>query len=39
RGYRWDILDNQLKLLQEMRIHVPDIKKIFFENLAGLIDG
>lgn len=39
RGYRWDILDNQLKLLQEMRIPVPDIKKIFFENLAGLIDG
>ncbi|MEK7670065.1 MAG: amidohydrolase family protein, partial [Bacteroidota bacterium] len=39
RGYRWDILDNQLKLLQEMRIPVPDIKKIFYENLAGLIDG
>ncbi|MBI3003925.1 MAG: amidohydrolase family protein [Ignavibacteriales bacterium] len=39
RGYRWDILDNQLKLVQEMRIPVPDIKKMFYENLAGLIDG
>jgi hypothetical protein len=39
RGYRWDILDNQLKLLQEMRIPVPEIKKIFYENLAGLIDS
>ena len=39
RGYRYDILDNQLKLAQEMRIPTPDIKKIFFDNLAGLIQG
>lgn len=39
RGYRYDILDNQLKLVQEMRIPIPDIKKIFYENLAGLLDG
>ncbi|MBI4428966.1 MAG: amidohydrolase family protein [Ignavibacteriales bacterium] len=39
RGYRWDILDNQLKLVQEMRIPVPDIKKMFYENLAALIDS
>jgi len=39
RGYRYDILDNQLKLLQEMRIPIPDIKKIFYENLARLVDG
>jgi predicted TIM-barrel fold metal-dependent hydrolase len=38
RGYRYDILDNQLKLLQEMRIPIPDIKKIFYDNLAHLID-
>ena len=38
RGYRYDILDNQLKLLQEMRIPIPDIKKIFYENLAKLVD-
>ncbi len=37
RGYRYDVLDNQLKLLQEMRISTPDIKKIFYDNLAGLI--
>jgi predicted TIM-barrel fold metal-dependent hydrolase len=39
RGYRYDIIDNQLKLTQEMRIPIPDIKKIFFENMAGLVDG
>ncbi|MBI2619930.1 MAG: amidohydrolase family protein [Ignavibacteriales bacterium] len=39
RGYRYDILDNQLKLVQEMRIPTPEIKKIFYENLAGLIDS
>ncbi|MEX0602840.1 MAG: amidohydrolase family protein, partial [Bacteroidota bacterium] len=39
RRYQYDILDNQLKLLQEMRIPAPDIKKIFYDNLAGLIDG
>ncbi|HEX9615395.1 MAG TPA: amidohydrolase family protein [Bacteroidota bacterium] len=37
RGYRYDILDNQLKLAQEMRIPTPDIKKIFYDNLAGLV--
>jgi predicted TIM-barrel fold metal-dependent hydrolase len=39
RGYRYDIVDNQLKLAQEMRIPTPDIKKIFYENMAGLVDG
>lgn len=39
RGYRYDVLDNQLKLLQEMRLPTPEIKKIFFDNLAGLIDS
>ncbi len=38
RGYRYDIVDSQLKLLQEMRIPTTDIKKIFYENLAQLID-
>jgi len=38
RGYRYDILDNQLKLVQEMRLATADIKKMFYENLAGLID-
>ena len=39
RGYRYDIVDNQLKLVQEMRVPIPDIKKIFYENLAGLLDA
>lgn len=39
RGYRYDIVDNQLKLTQEMRIPVPDIKKMFFDNMAGLVDS
>jgi predicted TIM-barrel fold metal-dependent hydrolase len=39
RGYRYDIVDNQLKLSQEMRIPTGDIKKIFFENMAALADG
>lgn len=39
RGYRYDIVDNQLKLAQEMRIPTPDIKKIFYENTASLVDG
>jgi uncharacterized protein len=38
RGYRYDIVDNQLKLLQEMRLPMANIKKIFFENMAGLVD-
>ena len=39
RGYRYDIVDNQLKLVQEMRIPTPDIKKIFFDNMALLTDS
>lgn len=39
RGYRYDIVDNQLKLSQEMRIPTADIKKMFFENMAGLVDS
>ncbi len=39
RGYRYDILDNQMKLLQEMRIPIPDMKKIFFDNLNGLLSA
>lgn len=39
RGYRYDIVDNQLKLVQEMRLSMSDIKKIFYENLAGLVDS
>jgi uncharacterized protein len=39
RGYRYDIVDNQLKLVQEMRVPIADIKKIFYENMAGLIDN
>lgn len=39
RGYRYDILDNQMKLLQEMRVSTSEIKKIFYENMVGLIGG
>jgi uncharacterized protein len=39
RGYRYDIVDNQLKLMQEMRVPMADIKKIFYENLATLVDN
>jgi predicted TIM-barrel fold metal-dependent hydrolase len=39
RGYRYDIVDNQLKLVQEMRLPIADIKKIFYENMAGLVDN
>jgi predicted TIM-barrel fold metal-dependent hydrolase len=39
RGYRYDIVDNQLKLVQEMRVPIADIKKIFYENMAGLVDN
>jgi len=39
RGYRYDIVDNQLKLVQEMRVPILEIKKMFYENLAGLIDS
>ena len=39
RGYRYDIVDNQLKLVQEMRIQMADIKKIFYENMASLMDN
>ena len=39
RGYRYDIVDNQLKLIQEMRVPMADIKKIFYENAAGLVDN
>ena len=39
RGYRYDIVDHQLKLVQEMRLPMADIKKIFFENMEGLVDS
>jgi predicted TIM-barrel fold metal-dependent hydrolase len=38
RGYRWDIVDNQLKLVQEMRLPIPDVKKIFYENASALFE-
>lgn len=38
RGYRYDIVDNQLKLVQEMRLPLADIKKIFYENLSSLVN-
>jgi predicted TIM-barrel fold metal-dependent hydrolase len=37
-GYRYDIVDNQTKLVQEMRIPLGDCKKIFYENAASLVD-
>jgi hypothetical protein len=39
RGYRYDIVDNQTKLVQEMRLPIGDGKKIFYENMASLVDG
>lgn len=38
RGYRYDIVDNQTKLVQEMRIPLGEGKKIFYENAVSLID-
>ncbi|OGU25101.1 MAG: hypothetical protein A2X66_00865 [Ignavibacteria bacterium GWA2_54_16] len=38
RGYRYDIVDNQTKLIQEMRVPLADAKKIFYENAASLVD-
>ena len=38
RGYRYDIVDNQTKLIQEMRVPLSDAKKIFYENAASLVD-
>jgi predicted TIM-barrel fold metal-dependent hydrolase len=38
RGYRYDIVDNQTKLIQEMRVPLGDAKKIFYENAAALYD-
>jgi predicted TIM-barrel fold metal-dependent hydrolase len=37
RGYRYDIVDNQTKLVQEMRLPLGDAKKIFYENAAALV--
>lgn len=39
RGYRYDIVDNQTKLVQEMRVPLSDSKKIFYENAASLADA
>ena len=39
RGYRYDIVDNQTKLVQEMRIPLGEAKKIFYENAASLVDA
>jgi len=39
RGYRFDIVDNQTKLAQEMRIPLGEAKKIFYENAAALVDA
>jgi len=39
RGYRYDILDNQMKLLQEIRLSINDMKKIFYENMANIVDS
>ena len=39
RGYRYDIVDNQTKLAQEMRLPIADAKKLFYENMASLVDN
>ena len=39
RGYRYDIVDNQTKLAQEMRLPIVDGKKIFYENMSSLVDS
>jgi hypothetical protein len=39
RGYRYDIVDNQTKLAQEMRLPPADGKKIFYDNMASLVDS
>jgi uncharacterized protein len=39
RGYRYDIVDNQTKLIQEMRVPLGDAKKIFYENAASLAEA
>ena len=39
RGYRYDIVDNQTKLVQEMRIPLGEAKKIFYENSAALMEA
>lgn len=39
RGYRYDIVDNQTKLVQEMRIPLGETKKIFYENAAALVEA
>jgi predicted TIM-barrel fold metal-dependent hydrolase len=39
RGYRYDIVDNQTKLVQEMRIPLGEAKKIFYENAAALVEA
>jgi hypothetical protein len=39
RGYRFDIVDNQTKLVQEMRIPLGEAKKIFYENAAALMEA
>ena len=39
RGYRYDIVDNQTKLAQEMRLPLGEAKKIFYENAASLADA
>ena len=39
RGYRYDIVDNQTKLVQEMRLPLGDAKKIFYENAASLAES
>jgi uncharacterized protein len=39
RGYRYDIVDNQTKLVQEMRLPLGDAKKIFYENTASLAEA
>jgi len=39
RGYRYDIVDNQTKLVQEMRVPLGEAKKIFYENAASLAEA
>jgi len=39
RGYRYDIVDNQTKLVQEMRIPLGEAKKIFYENAAAFAEA
>jgi predicted TIM-barrel fold metal-dependent hydrolase len=37
RGFRYDILEKQLRIFKDLKVSEEDLRKIFSENILGIM--